>query len=89
MSAVNIGETNIYSGLGIIPGTKLLGVNHKSKTSLRNKLSEVKLLIIDELSLLSSHLWTGDIDSRMRKIFSMIPEKKFVGLLVMTIFELL
>ena len=47
ISAVNIGGTTIHSGLGIKLGTKLLGLNEKSKAALRNRLSEVKLLIID------------------------------------------
>ena len=34
----------------------------------------MKLLIIDELSMVSSDLWT-DIDSRLEEIFMMIPEK--------------
>ena len=54
ISAVNIGGTTIHSGLGIKPGIKLLDLNDKSKAALRNKLSEVKFLIIDELSMVSS-----------------------------------
>ena len=42
ISAVNIGETTIHSGLGIKPGAKLLGLSDKPKTVLRNRLSEVK-----------------------------------------------
>ena len=49
ISAVKIGGTTIHSGLGIKPGTKLLDLNDKSKAVLRNRLSEVKLLIIDKL----------------------------------------
>ena len=55
-SLVNINRTTIHSGLGIKPGTKLLGLNDKSKVDLRNRLSEVKLLIIDELSMVTSDL---------------------------------
>ena len=62
ISAVNIGGITINSGLAIKPGTKLLVLNDKSKAALRNRLSEVKLLIIDELSMVSSDLWI-DIDS--------------------------
>ena len=61
---VNINRTTIHSGLGIKPGTKLLGSNDKSKVDLRNRLSEVKLLIIDELSMVTSDLWT-DNDPRL------------------------
>ena len=88
ISAVNLGGTTIHSGLGIKPGTKLLGLNDKSRASLGNKLSEVKLLIIDELSMVSSDLWTG-IDSRLRKIFLMIPEKVFSCLSVMPVADLI
>ena len=88
ISAVNIGGTTMHSGLGIKPGMKLLGLNGKSKAALRNRLSEVKLLIIDKLSMLSSDLWT-DIDSRLGEIFMMIPEKAFADLSVMTVADLL
>ena len=53
------------------PETKLLGLNDKSKADLRNRLSEVKLLIIDEHSMVSRDLWT-DINSRLGGIFMMI-----------------
>ena len=38
--------------------------------------------------MVSSHLWR-DIDSRLREIFMMIPEKAFAGLSVMTVTDLL
>ena len=41
--AANIGSTTIHSGLGGKPAISLLGLNDKSKSALRNKLSEVKL----------------------------------------------
>ena len=87
ISAVNIGRTTTHSGLGIKPGTKLLGLNDKSKAALGNRLSEVKLLIIDELSVVSSALWT-DIDSRLGEIFMTVPEKAFAGLSIMTVADL-
>ena len=70
-SLVNISGINISSGLGIKPGTKLLGLNDKSKTALRNRLSEVKYLIIDDLLKVSSNLWTNT-DSRLRKTIMLI-----------------
>ena len=88
ISAVNIGRTTIHSGLGIKPGTKLLGLNDKSKAGLRNRLSEVKILIMGELSMVSNGLWT-DIDSRLGEIFMKIREKAFAGLSVMTVADLL
>ena len=48
----------------------------------------MKLLIIDELSMVSNDLWT-DIDSRLGEIFMIIPEKAFAGLSVMTLADLL
>ena len=86
ISVVNIGGTTIHSGLEIKPGTKLLGLNDKSETALRNRLSGMKLLIIDELSMVSSDLWT-DIESRLGEIFMLIPEKAFAGLSVMVVAE--
>ena len=57
ISPVNIGGTTIGSDLGIKPKTNLLGLNDKSKAALRNRLSEVKLLMIDKLSMVSNQLW--------------------------------
>ena len=88
ISAVNIGRTTTHSGLGIKPGAKLLGLSDKSKAALRNRLSEVKFLIIDELSMVSSDLWT-DTDSRLGEIFMMFPEKAFAGLSLLTVADLL
>ena len=88
ISAVNIGDTTIHSGLGIKPGIKLLVLNDKSKAALRNKLLEVEFLIIIELSIVSSDLWTA-IESRLGKILMMVPGKAFAGLSVMTIPNLL
>ena len=62
ISVVNIGGPTIHSGLRIKPRAKLLDLNDKSKAALRNRLSEKKFLIIDELSVVSSDLWT-DIES--------------------------
>ena len=41
VSAVNLGWATINSGLKIKPGTKLFGLNDKSKATLRNGLSEL------------------------------------------------
>ena len=88
ISAVYTGGTTIHSGHGIKNGIKLLGLNKKSKAALRNRLSELKHLIIDELSMVSSDLWP-DIGSKLREIFLTIPKKAFSGLSVMNVHELL
>ena len=86
---VNIGRSTIHSGLGFKLGAKLLGLNDKSKAALRNRLSEVTFLIIDDFfSMVSSDLWT-DIYSRLGKIFIMLPEKAIAGLSVMTVADLI
>ena len=58
ISVVNIGGPTIHSGLRIKPRTKLLGLNDKSKAALRNRLLKKKFLVTDELSVVSSDLWT-------------------------------
>ena len=51
ISAMNIGLTTIYYGLRIKARSKILGLSDKPETPLRNKLSEMKLIIIDNLSM--------------------------------------
>ena len=66
-----MGRTTIHSGPGIKIGIRLLGLNDKSKAALRNKISKMKFLIIDQLSMVSSDLWV-DINSRLQEIFMII-----------------
>ena len=68
VSALNRGRITINSGYGIKPGTKLLSLNDKPEVALRNRLSGVRLLIIDELYMESNDLWTN-IDSRLGNIY--------------------
>ena len=64
---INLGATTIPSGLRIKPGTKLLGLDDKYKASLKDRLSDVGFLVIDELCMVSSDLGTA-IDLRYRNI---------------------
>ena len=57
---------NHHCGLRIKAGTKLFGLNNKSKAALRNKVSKMKFLIMDQLSMRPNDLWI-DIDSRLVK----------------------
>ena len=66
---------------------KILDLNDKSKASLRNRLSEVKFLIISEFSMVSSDLWRH-VASTLGEIFTVIPEKAFAGLSVTTVEDL-
>ena len=47
LAAININGTTIHSGLGIHVRRKLYPLNGQQHVALRNKLSEVRLIIID------------------------------------------
>ena len=57
VAAVNINGTTIRSGLEINVGGKLYPLSEQHRAALRNKLSEVRLIIIDEISMVSSVLF--------------------------------
>jgi len=61
--------TTIHSGLTIPTRGKLFPLNDKAKTSLRLNLSCSELIVIDEISIVSSRLFR-DIDVRLREIFT-------------------
>ena len=66
-SAANGSKTTIHSGLGVTPGSKLVGLNEKNPNRvLRNNLFVMKSLIVDERSRVSSDLWT-DIELNVRR----------------------
>ena len=88
ISAVNIGGTTIHCGFGIKPGVKLLGLSDKIKASLRNKLSEVKMVIIDEFSMVSNDLFLK-INARLLEIFICSTAVEFAGLTVVLVADLL
>ena len=67
VAAVNIGGTTIHSALGI-HAKVFAPLNDKMRASLRNKLSEVALIIIDEISMVSNHLFK-DMHLRLCEIF--------------------
>ena len=56
-AATNINETMIYSGLGFNVESKLYPLDDQQHAALRNKLSEVRLIIIDEIFMDSSLLF--------------------------------
>ena len=57
ISAVNINGLTIHSGLGITSHGKYNKLDHKQKKYLRIKLSELKVIIIDEISMVSNELF--------------------------------
>ena len=52
-----VNETTIHSGLGINIVSKLYPLSDRHRAELRNRLSEVRLLIIDAISMGSSVLF--------------------------------
>ena len=56
VAAINIGGTTIHTALGIAIRSKLVTLCHKQKVKLWEKLSDIKLIIIDEISMVSSEL---------------------------------
>ena len=88
ISAVNICVTTIHCGHGIKPGVKLLGLSDKIKASLRNKLSEVKMVIADKFSMVSNDLLLK-INARLLEIFICSTAVEFAGLTVVLVADLL
>ena len=57
VAAINIDGTAIHTALGITVGSKLYPFNDRQRGILQNKLAEVKFIIIDEISMVSSVLF--------------------------------
>ena len=57
VAAININGNTIHSRLHITCRGKLLPLNDANKAELRNKYSEVELVIIDEIPMVSSKLF--------------------------------
>ena len=78
ISSVNINRTTIHSGLeimvSIIEKYNILG--HKQKAYLRNKLSELKVIIIDEISMVSRDLFY-QVHSKIIEIFDCKTDEPF------------
>ena len=77
--AININGTVIHSGLGINGGSKLYALNDQQRAALRNKLSEVRLIIIDETYIVSSVLFY-QVNQRLNEIFGYSGNEPFAGL---------
>ena len=57
VAAINIDGTTIHNALRITAGSKLYPLNDRQRGMLQNKLAEVKFIIIDEISMVSSVLF--------------------------------
>ena len=69
VAATNINGNAIHSGLQIPCTGKLFPLNDANKAELRNKYSEVELVIIGEISMVSGKLFY-QIHKRLNEIFS-------------------
>ena len=78
VAAININGRTVHSGLGLGIGKDFFSLNDKQRGILRNKLSEVKLVIIDEISMVSSILF-WQLNQRLQEIFG-CKNKPFAGL---------
>ena len=69
VAAVHINVTAIHAGLQINVGGKMLPLNDRQRAVLRNKLPEVKIIIIiDEISIVSS-MFLYQVNQRLNEIF--------------------
>ena len=87
VSAVNIDGTTIHTALGIPVGRygeNLPRLNDKKRSALRNKLCELRALIIDEISMVSNlQLWY--IHLRLVEIFGCSDNIPFAGMTVIAV----
>ena len=85
VAAINIEGTTIHSALGIPVGrygNTIPKLSDKMRSSLRNKLSALQVLIVDEISKISNKLLLY-IHQRLVEIFGCSADLPFAGLTVM------
>ena len=82
MAARNIDGKTIHNALGTNVGHKLYPLNDRQCGILRNKLSEIKFIIIDEISMVSSVLFY-QVHQRLDEIFGVSTDLLFSGLPVL------
>ena len=78
VSVININGTTIHSGLNIPCRSKLMPLSDKNCAELRNKYSEVQIVIIDEISMVSGKL-LYQIHKRLNEIFNPQQDIPFGG----------
>ena len=83
VAAVNIDGSTIHSALGISPernyGKNVAKMSDKRRSLLRNKLSELCIIIIDEISMVSNVLLLH-IHQRLMEIFGCSTDLPFAGI---------
>ena len=81
VAATNIDGTTIHSGLITNIVRKLYLSGDRQRAALRNKLSKVKLIIIDEISIISSVLFF-QVNPQLNEIFGFSGNENFAEFLV-------
>ena len=88
---IQVDGTTIHTVLGIPVenfGTKLPPLHVKMKCSLRNHLSDLKVIIIDEISMVSNKLLFY-VHLRLNEIFGSVNSDPFAGITVIVVRNLL
>ena len=91
VAAIQVDDTTIRTALGIPVGhfgTKLPPLPDKMRCSLRNHLSDLKVIIIDEISMASNELLLY-IHLRLNEIFGSVNNDPFAGIIVIVAGDLL
>ena len=91
VAAIQVDGTTIHTALGIPVGhfgTKLPLLPDKMKCSLKNHLSDLKVIIIDEISMVSNEL-LFNIHLRLNEIFGSVHNDPFAGITVIVVGDLL
>ena len=91
VAAIQVDGTTTHTALGIPVGhfgTKLPPLYDKMKCSLKNHLSDLKVIIIDEISMVSNELLFY-VHLRVNEIFGSVNNDPFAGMTVIVIGDLL
>ena len=91
VGAININATTIHSGFNIPVGCfgkPLPSLSDKTRSMLRNELSEVKVILIDEISIFSSDLLLH-IHLCLVEIFACPNNTPFAGITVIAVGDFL
>ena len=86
VSAINIDGTTVNTALAIpkLTGDNLPTMSDQKKTQMRVSMSELKLIITDEISVVSN-ITLVHIHQRLLKIFGFSSSQLFAGLSVITV----
>ena len=87
VAALNIDGTTIYIAFNIpivSLNKKLPPLGDKIKSCLRSKLSDLKVIIVDEISMVSNDLFFY-VHLRLNEIFGSLNNETFAGITVITV----